>query len=349
MLRKIFIALLASFGLMLAGVSAASSTEGGESVVVTSQIANTPDNDCPAWARDTFTRIATITELPEDSDADYSIRFDSIGEFVAASGITGSLTEVIEYSVTGELSEDAGSLDGEIVDLSHLECKSDAEGTEKTSQFALRYFEQGATAGPITFWEYVYDTSCERFIENKDSGAVGVDTFTGICVTPEEPTVTQAVCEESATLTVPEVEGVVYSHESSDNVIPLPQSLTVTAEAAEGYVLAEGEWAWDFEFNAAEGCPGEPGEPGTPTPGEPGETGPPGPPGPPGEPGDKGDKGDPGDDFTPAPTPSDPELPNTGSGKELPDTGASTAGLLLGGGLLVAGGLGLLARRFLLS
>jgi hypothetical protein len=107
------------------------------------------------------------------------------------------------------------------------------------------------------------------------------------CATPADVTLTPAECDALAVLNVPAVEGVVYSHESG----PLnPGTHTVTAEAAEGYVLTkpptEDGWKWEFVIQPEPGCPGEPGPTGPP--GEPGEDGQDGAPGAPGEPGGQG-------------------------------------------------------------
>lgn len=201
------------------------------------------------------------------------------------------------------------------------------------------------TDGTIGTAGLVYDTS-----NSAGGGVPGTVRFTNFTVgddtvlfqplgvaTPEAPTITQAVCDDPATLTVPEVEGVVYSHESGE-VSPLPQSVTVTAEAADGYVLAdlpEGmeSWSWTFNFNAAQGCPGESGPPGED--GQDGEQGPPGPEGPQGEPGENGQDATGGGDT------------DANGGDELPDTGGNSTLPLIGGALAVLGAGAVGLRRIL--
>jgi hypothetical protein len=95
-----------------------------------------------------------------------------------------------------------------------------------------------------------------------------------IVVTPVEPTLTQPTCEvKEPTLTVPETPGVVYTTEGT--VTP-GHAVTVTATPAEGYVFAgdEQEIVYTFDIAAVPGCDGPPGEPGTPA--EPGDKGDPG-------------------------------------------------------------------------
>jgi hypothetical protein len=80
-------------------------------------------------------------------------------------------------------------------------------------------------------------------------------------VTPEAPTVTQATCEVSARIVVPSVAGVVYKNASGDVREPgsytaSQGSYTLTAEAAEGFTLAEGvDTSWTLTVDAAPDCP----------------------------------------------------------------------------------------------
>jgi LPXTG-motif cell wall-anchored protein len=146
------------------------------------------------------------------------------------------------------------------------------------------------------------------------------------CAVPEPPVLVPPECDALAELIVPEVEGVVYSHESG----PLnPGTHTITADPAKGYafpryppVVRE----WEFVVEAVPGCPGGPGEPGEP--------------GPPGEDGKDGKDGDDGQDGISG--------VSTGGGEQLPETGVGPALVLtVGGAAALAGGWVLyrLARR----
>lgn len=308
-MRKIIIAVLAAAFLLLGTVSA--HADDHYEVQVTSQIVDSPDNDCPAWARDTFARTTTLTKVDEGV---YDVRFDGIGTFTAASGITGSLVEVIEYQVYGTLSDDISS---ETVDFSGVACKGDSPELDKTSKFALRYFEDGAEAKPITNWSYVYDTGCESFTEDASSEAVGADTFVGICAVPEEPTLTQPTCEvPEPEVTLPETDGVVY--EVKGDVTP-GHDAKVVATPDEGYIF-EGEQKVFFKLAVAAvpGCPGDDGSDGQ-----------------------DGNDGTSNDDDDPVAVPT--AVP---AGAELPKTGVG-APLGIGLGLLTIGGGLLAARRFL--
>lgn len=138
------------------------------------------------------------------------------------------------------------------------------------------------------------------------------------CATPADVTLTPAECDALAVLNIPTVEGVVYSHESG----PLnPGTHTVTAEAAEGYVLTkppgdDTDWKWEFVIQAEPGCPGEPGDDG-----EDGQDGAPGTPGPRGESGGQGG-------LIPA-----------GNSDQLPVTGSGTTAIVLVGLVFLALGI----------
>lgn len=83
-------------------------------------------------------------------------------------------------------------------------------------------------------------------------------------VTPAAPKLTQATCDDkTASIAIPDVEGVVYKGGSGTVLEPgktysaKPGNAVVTAEAADGYVLAEGaKTEWTFVVSdAPEDCP----------------------------------------------------------------------------------------------
>lgn len=99
------------------------------------------------------------------------------------------------------------------------------------------YDSSGSTPGTVTFSDLTVAGKAVSFLPAP------------VAVTPEAPTVTQPTCEAlTATLSVPDVEGVEYSHESG----PVEAgTLEVTAVALDGYVIADGaETSWTLTVNA---------------------------------------------------------------------------------------------------
>jgi hypothetical protein len=90
-------------------------------------------------------------------------------------------------------------------------------------------------------------------------------------VTPQKPVVEQPTCatEGVARLVIPDVEGVVYSGVNGavepGRYVVKSGTVTVTAAAAEGYVLAgDAEPSWPLPVNdPPPSCPGPAGEDGT--------------------------------------------------------------------------------------
>lgn len=253
---------------------------GEEPTVVTAQIVSTPDNDCPPWARDTFTRTTTITkedDLEHKLYSKYSIRLDDSGTFLAESGIEGTIDGYVEYLVYGNLKPDqVEDLSGKDYDYSGLACKGDASELPKTSEWALQYFGDKAYAKPITDWKYVYETPCQTHVEKSGSEAVGAETFK-FCVTPDEPTFTHPVCVddgtvESGTWTIPESEGTAYNPTESGELAH-GESIEVEATPKDGYVFPDdADTTWPF-LAVTVPCDGSDGKDGSDgTDGEDGET-----------------------------------------------------------------------------
>ncbi|WP_194165082.1 alpha-L-fucosidase [Pseudactinotalea sp. HY160] len=147
-------------------------------------------------------------------------------------------------------------------------------------------------------------------------------------VTPADVTFTDEPGTEDDTITVPAVEGVVYLIDGEvvdAGTHPGEGTVTVTAAAADGYVLAEGAATeWSHEFST------EPGEQPTDEPT--------------GEPTDK-PTDEPTDGATEDPT-GDPTQAPTAPGTGLPDTGADVGVYTaLAAALLLAGAAAALVAR----
>lgn len=345
-MRKSFATIGAAFVALALAALPAQATDELETVVMTNEIVATPDNDppntpeCDAWARDTFTRTTTLTKgaATEEGRSTWSVLMEADGTFVAESGITGTLTGFVKYTVDGKLLHptELAKLKGQSFDYSEIECKRQRTEEANPGDWALQFFQEGGlSATPIAAWSYTYDTGCETYTEKEGVDAVGPNTFS-FCVEPVAPTLMAATCDSLAHLTVPEVDGVVYSHESG----PLGSGVhTVTAEPADGFLFTKGaDASWEFVVDPVPGCPGEPGEPGPQgPPGEPGEPGPEGPQGPQGPAGESGGDVNAGDDVA--------ADSNTEGGDELPDTGTNSTLPLIGGALAVLGASAIALRR----
>lgn len=233
--------------LALAGpAQAANDTE-----VFTNEVISAPDNHCPTWARDSFTRTTEITESAVPGT--YDIYQHIAGTFTTTGTptITGTIAGFVRYTVTGTLKSDFAGIDGEAVDLSGLACK-DQNSPDATGNWALRFFENGATKTTISDWEYSYGTPCKTFTE-PDDGTVGAVTFDLCPVQPDEPSVRPYDCAtdgKSGELAIPDQAGVVYSHTSG----PVADGdYIVTATAATGYVI-DGEHEWTLTVKKVDAC-----------------------------------------------------------------------------------------------
>lgn len=259
--KLIYAGAAAALAFAFTAVTPAAAVEAGELVhTSTNEIIDSPDNDCPTWTRDTFTRTTTITE--SGVAGTYDIRFDADGTFDAVLGadVAGTMTGFIEYTVTGTLlsAEKLAELDGKQFDMSDLDCKENPPTQDSSSQWALRFFAPGATATPISAWSYTYETPCESFTE-PDDGSVGAKTFSE-CATPVAPTLTQATCDASAQLMIPEVTGITYDRASGEVG---PGSYTVTAAVDQGYLLAlDADTEWEFTVDPAPDCTDDDGQDG---------------------------------------------------------------------------------------
>lgn len=186
-----------------------------------------------------------------------------------------------------------------------------------------------------------------------DAGAPGVNwktldvTGCPVEVTPEAPTVTQAECVDGelvpGQLTIPDIEGVSYNHESRPLEPTVHTALLVSADAEDGYVFPEGaEVSWTLNVNKAPVCVTPTSEPTQEPTSEPTQ-----------EPDPTADPtGEPTTDPTGDPTadPTDEGTPDSGGAaddEELPDTGANPWLVGLGASSVALGGAGVAMRRLL--
>ena len=168
--------------------------------------------------------------------------------------------------------KDATDLGGESPDFANL-----GEGDVPLQDILV-----AAQDAPIAYYVMEYDMA----EEGEEFAVTGFEYLTGleagepgepsepVEVTPEDVTFTDEPGTENDTFTVPEVEGVQYLVDGEvidAGTHPGQGLVTVTAEAEEGYVLAEGattEWSHEFSTDGEDPSEEEPTdppqEPGTP-------------------------------------------------------------------------------------
>ncbi|HEY7225430.1 MAG TPA: LPXTG cell wall anchor domain-containing protein [Micromonosporaceae bacterium] len=223
-MRRIAAALTALGLAALASLAVAAPASAADPVVAVGSVTGAPDNDppgtpaCDTWARDTFTRTTTITESGTADVYDIHQEIDGTWVSTTNTAIKGTITGHLDYTVTGTLVADVGAVDDDI-DLSGFDCKTAVpDGPDKSTKWALRYFTDGATAGTLSDWEYVYDTACDDpYTEDEqadESGhPMGPDVFTEVC---PEPTRTKTTVP---TTTNPGSEGTLPKTGSNVTVI----------------------------------------------------------------------------------------------------------------------------------
>lgn len=174
-----------------------------ETVTSKATVKNTPDDGCPAWARDTFLRTTTITG---PADGKYKISIKDEGTFTTEPGaktpgdatktiaakVTGTISGTGEFTVTGTLlgSEALAALDGKTYDNVSYDCKSDVPASKTTGQWPLKFFAAGATTTGIDPWKWTYTTACEKRTESSVDGAAG--NITGKVCPSASPSVSAA-------------------------------------------------------------------------------------------------------------------------------------------------------------
>src|SRR5699024_11196603 len=164
--------------------------------------------------------------------------------------------------------KDATDLGGESPDFANL-----GEGDVPLQDILV-----AAQDAPIAYYVMEYDMA----EEGEEFAVTGFEYLTGleagepgepsepVEVTPEDVTFTDEPGTENDTFTVPEVEGVqdlVDGEVIDAGTHPGQGLVTVTAEAEEGYVLAEGattEWSHEFSTDGEGPEPGDPCHPSKP-------------------------------------------------------------------------------------
>lgn len=159
-------------------------------------VKNSPDDGCPVWARDTFTRTTTITSLGEGK---YKVAIKDEGTFVTQPGsktpgdasktigaeVTGSINGTGEFTVTGTLLDSTAlaALNGKTYDNGSYDCKSDVPSAKTTGNWPLKFFAAGATTTGIDPWTWTYATACEKRVESSKAQPDG--NITGkVCPSP---------------------------------------------------------------------------------------------------------------------------------------------------------------------
>lgn len=179
--------------------------------VLKATIKDSPDDGCPAWARDTFTRTTTITAAGEGK---YKVAIVDKGTFVTQKDAatpgdpaatiqaeaTGTITGSGEFTVTGTLIADLKQLDGKVFDNSGYACKSNVPAERTTGNWPKQFFTEGAQVSGIDPWTWTYKTACEERTESSAAAAEG--NITGkVCPTP--PATTPPATRPAADPTTP--------------------------------------------------------------------------------------------------------------------------------------------------
>lgn len=178
----------AVIGLVLVGTTlylapGAEGTENETQQVVT-HLVSTPDNGCPAWARDTMNRTTTVEETEEG----VVVSFHDEGVFVMENGEEGTVQgdasfEPLEGTVKDVLP------DGDALDNAEFPCKDDVPQDRRVSSWPLRYVDTYKEP-VLAEWSWTYDTVCDSpFTEDAESDEVGAGMFPegDNCVGPEGP------------------------------------------------------------------------------------------------------------------------------------------------------------------
>ena len=227
--------LAATFGavLALALLGTPANATSPTHVTSTASIVSTPDDGCPAWARDTFTRTTKITDAePEVKAADveaenhphaYLVAITDDGTFVTKPGadspgdaavkigtqVTGTLHGVGDFTVTGWLlhPDQLAALSGKTYDNAGYACKADVPAERTTGAWPLKFFKPGAKSSGIEHWTWTYATKCgdkasEQRTETTE-GATG--NITGKTCPSPSPSPSASASKKPASPTPPAV------------------------------------------------------------------------------------------------------------------------------------------------
>lgn len=154
---------------ILGPVTPAAGTD--DDVQVVTQIDSTPDNGCPAWARDTMVRT---TNLHPGEDG-VEVSFHDDGTFETSDGREGTFGGDATYQkLDGAVTALEGAQDS--LDNSGFPCKTDVPADRTVGNWPLRYVDTQDTP-ELKTWEWTYTLCGVSFTENADSGEVGLDRF----------------------------------------------------------------------------------------------------------------------------------------------------------------------------
>lgn len=173
-------------------------TEDNGTQVVT-HIIETPDNGCPAWARDSMARTTTV----EKTYHGVKVSFHDAGVFKLPDGRQGTLVGDVRFNkLDGEVRSDLP--DDDNLDNTAYGCKTDVPGDRTVGQWPLRYVDTQDTP-ELKTWEWTYTLCGVSFTENAESAEVGPDKFPAVddeaCTPPETTTTTSSTVPETTTTT----------------------------------------------------------------------------------------------------------------------------------------------------
>ncbi|GAA0326980.1 hypothetical protein NE235_09145 [Actinoallomurus spadix] len=169
--------------------------DGGKLPTCTATFVDHPENASPAWALDDFTR--TTTFAPGDTDGTWKVHIHDEGHFTTIPGTTSDSGDPIQLKVTGSFDGDG---DYTVTSTTGPQC-GDAEqytgtGAPATAKWPLHYFpaDADATTSDIDPWRWVYQTYCEKMVEDSRYAKVDGHLTGKDCPTPT-PTPTDSAPE----------------------------------------------------------------------------------------------------------------------------------------------------------
>ncbi|MCO5993621.1 hypothetical protein [Actinoallomurus rhizosphaericola] len=204
-MKKLFAATAVSVA-VAAVPAVAYARDGGKLPTCTATFVDHPENAPSAWALDDFTR--TTTFAPGDTDGTWKVHIHDEGHFTTIPGTTSDSGDPIQLKVTGSLDGDG---DYTVTSTAGPKCV-DAEqykGTDgpKTAQWPLHYFTADADAktSDIDPWRWVYQTYCEKMVEDSRYAKVDGHLTGKDCPTPTPtPTPTDTTPEPDPSSADPE-------------------------------------------------------------------------------------------------------------------------------------------------
>ena len=176
------------FGIIVLGISLGLVSQGtsnaapGDQTIIANQLISTPDNGCPAWARDTFTRTTKITETAVVGVYEVNIAdAGTISTGAALNSLEGHIVGGGDYTITGTLKPpvEIAAINGDTFDFGVYPCKTDVPTASGTNSWPLRFFEAGAINSGIDPWGWTYILCGESYTENSTPTPAAPGTLTG--------------------------------------------------------------------------------------------------------------------------------------------------------------------------